>query len=97
MLTLPSVLTHAAAAGFARDLKQVVLSQPAEVVADASALQQFDSSALAVLIECHRQALAAGKAFSVQGAPDRLLQLAEVYGVEALIPATAAIPVPVAA
>ena len=89
MLTLPSVLTHAASAAFARDLSQAVQSQPAEVVVDASALQQFDSSALAVLLECRRQALAAGKGFSVRGAPARLRQLAGLYGVQALIPAAA--------
>ena len=59
----------------------------AEVVADASALQQFDSSALAILLECRRQALAEGKTFAVLGAPQRLLQLAGVYGVAELIPA----------
>lgn len=89
MLTLPPVLTHAVASGFARGLKQAVLAEPAEVVADASALQQFDSSALAVLLECRRQALAAGKAFSVRGAPARLHELASVYGVAELIPSTA--------
>jgi phospholipid transport system transporter-binding protein len=85
VLTLPAVLTHAASAAFARGLPQAMQSQPAEVVADASALQQFDSSALAVLLECRRQALAAGKTFSVHGAPARLLELAGLYGVEALI------------
>ena len=94
MLTLPPVLTHAASAGFARGLLQAVQSQPAGVVADASALQQFDSSALAVLLECRRQALAAGKAFSVCGAPARLRELASLYGVEALIPAAAAAATP---
>ena len=89
MLTLPPVLTHAASAAFARGLPQAVQSQPTEVVADASALRQFDSSALAVLLECRRQALAAGKAFSVRSAPARLRELASLYGVEALIPATA--------
>ncbi|MCZ8254637.1 MAG: STAS domain-containing protein [Bacteroidia bacterium] len=90
MLTLPSVLTHAEAAGFARGLQQAVLAQPAEVVADAGALTEFDSSALAVLLECRREALAAGKAFSVTGLPARLRQLAALYGVAELIPATAA-------
>ncbi|MGH8804807.1 MAG: STAS domain-containing protein [Polaromonas sp.] len=89
MLALPAVLTHAVAAGFARGLKPAVLAQPAEVVADARALQEFDSSALAVLLECRREALAAGKAFSVQGAPARLRQLASLYGVAELIPSTA--------
>ena len=87
MLTLPSVLTHAVAAEFALGLKSAVRQQPAAVVADASALQEFDSSALAVLLECRREALAAGKAFSVRGLPARLRQLAGLYGVAELIPA----------
>ena len=89
MLTLPPVLTHAEAAGFARDLKQAVQAQPADVVADATGLKEFDSSALAVLLECRREALAAGKAFSVTGLPARLRQLAGLYGVAELVPATA--------
>lgn len=88
MLKLPAVLTHAVASGFFHTVAKEVPSLPKEVIVDASALQQFDSSALAILLECRRQAMAAGKVFSVQGAPDRLLQLAEVYGVSALIPAT---------
>ena len=62
---------------------------PQDVMVDASALSQFDSSALAILLECRRQAMAAGKNFSVQGVPGQLLQLANVYGVAALIPAAA--------
>lgn len=89
MLTLPPVLTHAASAAFARGLPQVLQSEPGDLVADASALRQFDSSALAVLLECRRQAMAAGKAFSVQGAPTRLRELAVLYGVQTLIPAAA--------
>ena len=90
MLTLPPVLTHAVAAGFARGLKpELFTAGPAEVVADAGALQQFDSSALAVLLECRRHALAAGRHFSVRGAPARLRELAELYGVAELIPPAA--------
>ena len=89
MLTLPSALTHESAADFSQTLRRAVLSQPADVVADASALRQFDSSALAILLECRREALAAGKSFSVQGAPPQLRQLAGLYGVAELIPATA--------
>lgn len=85
MLTLPPVLTHGASAAFARSLPQTVQLRPGELVVDASALQQFDSSALAVLLECRRQALAAGKNFSVQGMPTRLHELAALYGVQALI------------
>ena len=95
MLKLPAVLTHAQASGFFRTAGQEMSPQPKEIVVDASALQQFDSSALAILLECRRQALAAGKAFAVLGAPERLLQLAGVYGVAALIPAAVAPPVSV--
>ncbi|MES2415399.1 MAG: STAS domain-containing protein [Pseudomonadota bacterium] len=86
MLTLPFVLTHAEAAGFSGGLKQMVAQQPGTVVADASALTGFDSSALAVLLACRREALAAGKNFSVSGLPARLRQLAGLYGVAELIP-----------
>ena len=92
MLTLPAVLTHAASAQFALGLKQAVASQPAQLVADASGLHEFDSSALALLLACRREALAAGKAFSVQGLPARLRQLAGLYGVAELIPDSAAVP-----
>ena len=87
MLTLPSVLTLSSVPGFVQSLKQSVLSEPAELVIDASGLTEFDSSALAVLLECRRQASAAGKAFSVRGLPPRLRQLAGLYGIAELIPA----------
>ena len=89
-LTLPAVLTHAESAAFVSGLKPQLFAQAAEVVADAGALRQFDSSALALLLECRRQAQAAGKRFSVQSAPQRLLELAILYGVADLIPATTA-------
>ena len=90
MLQLPAVLTHAVACGFLPAATREIPSLLKEVVVDAGALRQFDSSALAILLECRRQALAAGKAFSVRDAPPRLLQLAQVYGVAALIPAAPA-------
>ncbi len=92
MLQLPAVLTHAVAGGVAAAMAKAVSGQRGEVVVDASRLEQFDSSALAVLLECRRVALAAGQRFSVSAAPARLLQLASVYGVRALIPAAAAEP-----
>ena len=91
MLKLPAVLTHAIASGFFPTVSQEVLSAPKAVVVDAGGLQQFDSSALAILLACRRQALAVGKAFAVLGAPERLLQLAGVYGVAQLIPAAEAV------
>ena len=88
MLKMPAVLTHAVACSLFDTVAKDVLSTSGSVVVDASALSQFDSSALAILLECRRQALAAGKGFAVHGAPDQLLQLADVYGVATLIPAS---------
>ena len=89
-LTLPAILTHAESAAFSSALKPPLFAQAAEVVADAGALQQFDSSALALLLECRRHALTAGKRFTVQSAPKRLRELALLYGVADLIPAATA-------
>ena len=64
-----------------------------EVVADVSALARFDSSALAVLLECRRESLVRGKRFSVVAWPPRLRELAALYGVgELLTPVPAAPP-----
>lgn len=57
------------------------------VVLDASALQRFDSSALAVLLACRRMVLASGQGMAVRGLPPRLRQLAGLYGIGELIPA----------
>ena len=85
MLVLPARLTHEHAAPCARMLAQAMRSEPAQVVADASPLQEFDSSALAVLLECRREALLQGKSFAVGQLPARLRQLAGVYGVAELL------------
>ena len=62
------------------------LLQAAEVLElDASALQQMDSSAVAVLLACKRQAAALGRPLQVSGAPPKLKQLAQLYGVESLL------------
>ena len=88
MLLLPARLTHELAAPSVLALGAMLAQETgATVVADATALQEFDSSALAVLLACRRQVLAAGKAFSVRGLPDRLRQLAGLYGVQDLLPA----------
>ena len=89
MLVLPAELNHEHAAACARMLTQALRAQAGpQAVADASALQQFDSSALAVLLECRREALTLGKAFAVAHMPQRLRDLAALYGVGELLPAT---------
>ncbi|MDB5871131.1 MAG: hypothetical protein JWQ07_573 [Ramlibacter sp.] len=88
MLVLPTELTHEQAGACCRMLAQALRSQPeGAVVADAGALVRFDSSALAVLLECRREALALGKTFSVSRLPARLRELGALYGVAELLPA----------
>jgi phospholipid transport system transporter-binding protein len=94
MLVLPQELTHAQASACARMLSQGVSAEQSQLVlVDASALgsqgARFDSSALAVLLECRREALAAGKTLSVRGLPERLRELAGLYGVAELLPVAA--------
>lgn len=92
MLVLPASLTHREAPDAVQMLVQTLRREPpgAGVVSvDASALRQFDSSALAVLLECQRQAVALGRRVELRHAPPRLRQLAGVYGVEALFAAPA--------
>ncbi len=90
MLVLPTELTHEQAPACARMLAQALRAEAdTAVVADASALARFDSSALAVLLECRREALALGKSFSVAHLPARLRALAGLYGVAQLLPSAA--------
>ena len=58
-----------------------------QVVVDAGALTTFDSSALAVLLECRRTALFEGRGFMVKALPPALASLAGLYGVQELLPA----------
>ena len=88
MLVLPARLLHDDAPACLRMLQQGMTAATASsAVVDASALIQFDSSAIAVLLECRREASAAGRAFSVKGLPPRLRELATLYGVAGLLPA----------
>ena len=77
---LPAQLTHAQAATVAQQLG----TQPSLRV-DASALQHFDSSALAVLLTGLREAAHQQHALTVSGLPTKALALARVYGVQDLL------------
>ena len=81
---LPAQLTHAKAATVAQQLGSLARTQPSLRV-DASALQQFDSSALAVLLTGLREAAKQHNALTVSGLPDKALALAHVYGVQDLL------------
>ena len=91
MLVLPAELTSQQATACLHMLVQGLKASPsADVVVDTAALQRFDSSAIAVLMECRREALALGRKFSVAGMPARLGELAALYGVGELLPVAAA-------
>jgi len=90
VLLLPTTITSADAQNALRMLAQALKREPAATaVIDASGLRQFDSAALALLLECQRLAQASGRAFAVRGVPPKLGQLAQLYGVEALLFPTA--------
>ena len=86
MLLLPTTLTNREARDTLRMLSQGLQREPgSELVINASSLQQFDTAALAVLLECRRLAQAWGKQFAVRQAPPKLEALARLYGVDGLL------------
>ena len=86
MLSLPAKLTQNQAQQCLEQLKQdVQKAAEAQVVVDAAPLSSFDSSALAVLLAVRRECARVGKRFAVQGLPDRLRDLAVLYGIEGLL------------
>ena len=85
-LKLPPTLMHEHAdACLAQWVSQLQgkanLVQPEPVFVDASALSDFDSSALAVLLGLRRVAKAQGRSVLVEGMSARLRELATLYGV----------------
>ena len=86
MLVLPQELTHRQATACLQMLLQGLrVHRETGVVVDASAMTVFDSSALAVLLECRREALSVGKTFAVQGLPPALRGMAGLYGLGTLL------------
>jgi len=83
---MPSRLTHAEVPAY---LAQCAAAWNAAgagaVVLDASALHDFDSSAVAVLLELRRMAQARQAALEVQGLPPRVRELSTLYGVGELL------------
>jgi phospholipid transport system transporter-binding protein len=87
-LALPSLLTHDQAAACAQTLAAGIRAEVSDkVVVDASALEKFDSSALAVLLECRRAAMSAGKSITILNLPAKLRELAGLYGIQSLLAA----------
>lgn len=87
-IRLPDTLTLGEARATLAQLQAAMAEDPTPVL-DASGLKNLDSSAVAVLLDCQRTATAAGKRLTMAGAPAKLLELAQLYGVDALLPPAA--------
>jgi phospholipid transport system transporter-binding protein len=61
------------------------LAAAGEALIDASPLKEMDTAAVAVLLACQRQAKAQGRSLRISGAPPKLVQLAQLYGVAELL------------
>ena len=88
-LKLPSTLMHPQANACRDDWVAALRAAPVGEVwtVDASGLTDFDSSALAVLLACRREAMASGQSWAVTGLPPKLQALADLYGVMPLLSA----------
>jgi phospholipid transport system transporter-binding protein len=84
-MKLPQTLTLDGAAAALEALHADAAASQHALAIDASALTVFDTAALALLLQARRLAQAAGRAFEVHGAPAKLSQLAQLYGVDELL------------
>ena len=88
MSALPASLTIADLGVPGAELRTVdeLLGSGTDAVSvDASLLANFDSSAIALLLEARRHARALGRDFAVHGAPAAMVDLAGLYGVAELL------------
>ncbi len=85
-MQLPATATLDHAAALAAQLPEAVAAGQGVLRIDASALQNYDSATIALLLQAQRLAQAAGRSVEVAGAPAQLLALARLYGVDELLP-----------
>jgi phospholipid transport system transporter-binding protein len=83
MIALPAKLNIAEAGAAVSALASQAGQGSGALVVDASALKEFDSAAIATLLELRRRA--PGREFSVSGAPKAMVELATMYGVAELL------------
>jgi phospholipid transport system transporter-binding protein len=90
MLLLPATVTVREARDTQRMLSHALEQElrtqnEPHVTVDASGLTEFDTAALAVLLECQRQAASFSKGLVVRNAPSKLAELARLYGIDELL------------
>jgi phospholipid transport system transporter-binding protein len=83
-IAMPARVTMSEARATLAQLRPLLQAADAPVI-DASSLHELDSAAVALLLECRRQAAARGLQLQVTGAPTKLSQLAKLYGVADLL------------
>jgi phospholipid transport system transporter-binding protein len=86
MTTLPVSLTLRDAQSALETLRQSFAAETGDVWRiNAAPVAQLDTSALAVLLECARIAVAGQRKLEIVDAPARLSDLAHLYGVDVLL------------
>ncbi len=84
-LTLPAVTALEQTPALLRDIDAAVAAADSSgLQLDASALTEFDTSAIALLMHAQRAATARGLSLQITGVPLKLRELAQLYGVEEL-------------
>lgn len=84
-LPATATLEHAPALLEQLDAALAAAASGGRLVVDAAALQEFDTSAVALLLHGMRLASAQGVGFEVAAAPAKLRELARLYGVDELL------------
>ena len=86
LLTLPSDVRHSNATACLEQLQRQIRNSSESVLEiQAGALIDFDSSALAVLLGCRREAASLSKTLKFKHFPIKLRELATLYGVSELL------------
>ena len=86
-MQLPAATTLEQAPELLRQLEQALAQTGSgTLLVDASGMTEFDTSALALLLEASRRVRQQGGTLALEGAPPKLVELARLYGVDELLP-----------
>lgn len=87
-VALPASVTMQDATAALRAVEAALAAGSGPLAIDASAVAEVDSAAVALLLQAQRLARACGRTVALQGAPAKLVALAELYGVGSLLGAS---------
>ncbi|MCK9503975.1 MAG: STAS domain-containing protein [Porticoccaceae bacterium] len=88
VILLKGQVTIATVPALYDDLQKILASSPggAELTLNCADMDMADSAAIALLVEAHQQASAAGNTLAIVGLKDQLVSLIKIYGVEWILP-----------